>query len=112
MTASRARRSGGPAPVLQQTERFQGSSRRLLNTHRLALESEQSGISTLAELRRQREVIRHTRDTLGEADGYIEKAQRTLRGMARRVATNKVITGGIVVVLVLMIVLILFIKLR
>jgi vesicle transport through interaction with t-SNAREs 1 len=32
----------------------------------------------------QREQILNTRDTLMEADGYVDKSLRTLKGMARR----------------------------
>ena len=36
----------------------------------------------------QREQILNTRDTLMEADGYVDKSLRTLKGMARRFGLN------------------------
>jgi vesicle transport through interaction with t-SNAREs protein 1 len=59
-----------------------------------------------------------------EADGYVDKSLRTLKGMARRcvlsvdtlimyrMQTNKLITGGIITVLVVIIVLVLWAKIR
>ncbi|RKP25736.1 snare region anchored in the vesicle membrane C-terminus-domain-containing protein [Syncephalis pseudoplumigaleata] len=70
--------------LLSGTDRLQQSTRRLEEGHRLALETEALGASILGDLRAQREQIQHTRDTLHEADSYVDKAQRTLRGMARR----------------------------
>jgi len=92
------------------TERLNRASERLVESHRMALETEQSGIATLQELRRQREQIEHTRNTLRDADSSIDRAQRTLRGMARRLATNKVITAAIIVILIILIILTLYLK--
>lgn len=50
-----------------------------------ALESTESiGAGILGDLRGQREQIIHTRNTLLDADSSIDKASRTLKGMARR----------------------------
>ncbi|KAG0281549.1 hypothetical protein BGZ95_002357 [Linnemannia exigua] len=85
---------------------------RLLNgTDRLAESSRQSlGANILSDLRGQREQIIHTRNTLLEADSSIDKASRTLKGMARRMATNKLITASIIVVLVFLILFVLYRK--
>ncbi|KAI9139203.1 t-SNARE [Paraphysoderma sedebokerense] len=98
--------------LMMGTDRLNKASERLMDSHRIALETEQSGISTLQELRRQREQIEHTRNSLREADSYIDKAQRTLRGMARRLATNKMITAAIILILVILILLTLYLKFR
>jgi hypothetical protein len=68
-----------------------------------------------------------------EADGYVDKSLRTLKGMARRyffrltlgfdislmdkglisrMQTNKLITGGIITILILIIVLVVWAKVR
>ncbi|KAF9338719.1 hypothetical protein BGZ91_008093 [Linnemannia elongata] len=68
------------------------------------------GANILSDLRGQREQIIHTRNTLLEADSSIDKASRTLKGMARRMATNKLITASIIAVLVLLILFVLYSK--
>ncbi|KAI9591177.1 snare region anchored in the vesicle membrane C-terminus-domain-containing protein [Syncephalis fuscata] len=97
--------------MLDGTDRLNQSTRRLEEGHRLALETEALGTSILGDLRSQREQIQHTRDTLHEADSYVDKAQRTLRGMARRMATNRLITAAIILILVALIMLVLYSKL-
>ncbi|KAI8885913.1 V-snare-domain-containing protein [Backusella circina FSU 941] len=70
--------------LLSGTERLGQSSRRLEDSHRLALETEGIGINILSTLKGQRETMVRARDTLAEADSYIDKASKTLKGMARR----------------------------
>jgi vesicle transport through interaction with t-SNAREs protein 1 len=70
--------------LLSGTDRLERSSKRLQDSHRMALETEDIGRSTLQDLGRQRETITHTRDTLLESEGYTDRSIKTLRGMARR----------------------------
>lgn len=70
--------------LLNGTDRLGESSRRLEDSHRLALETESIGVNVLRTLKGQRETLLRTRDTLGEADSYIDKSSRTLKVMARR----------------------------
>lgn len=70
--------------LLNGTDRLAESSRRLQDSHKIALETESLGAGILSDLRGQREQIIHTRNTLLEADSNIDKASRTLKGMARR----------------------------
>lgn len=70
--------------LLNGTDRLERSSNRLRDSHRMALETEEVGRNTLADLGRQRETIGHTRDTLLESEGYTDRSIKTLRGMARR----------------------------
>ncbi|SAM02109.1 hypothetical protein [Absidia glauca] len=70
--------------LLNGTDRLGESSRRLEGSHRLALETESIGVNILSTLKGQRETLLRTRDTLGEADSYIDKSSRTLKVMARR----------------------------
>ncbi|CAG8522359.1 5066_t:CDS:2 [Diversispora eburnea] len=72
------------AKLLSGTERLADSSRRIQDSHRIALETETIGANVLEDIRRQREQILHSRNTLMEADSYIDKAQRTLNNMRRR----------------------------
>ncbi len=73
-------------------------------------EIENIGISTLEDLNRQREQILRTRDTLSTADAWIGKSQSVLKSMFRRMATNKMISMGIIGLLVLLILLIVWVK--
>ncbi|KAG0251452.1 hypothetical protein BG011_007606 [Mortierella polycephala] len=97
--------------LLNGTDRLAESSRRLQDSHKIALETESLGAGILTDLRGQREQIIHSRNTLLEADSNIDKASRTLKGMARRMATNKLITASIIAVLVFLILFVLYSKL-
>ncbi|KAI8343243.1 snare region anchored in the vesicle membrane C-terminus-domain-containing protein [Chlamydoabsidia padenii] len=97
--------------LLNGTDRLGESSRRLEASHRLALETENIGVNILGTLKGQRETLLRTRDTLGEADSYIDKSSRTLKVMARRMATNKIIIGVIILLLVAIIILVIWSKL-
>ncbi|CAI2177267.1 14593_t:CDS:10 [Funneliformis geosporum] len=80
------------ARLLSGTELLADSSRRLQDSHKIALETETIGANVLEDIRRQRDQILHTRNTLMEADSYIDKAQRTLKGMARRRGGRRLVT--------------------
>lgn len=98
--------------LLSGTDRLDRSSQRLKASQALANETEAIGASTLADLHRQRETIDHTIGTLQESEGYVDRSVKTLRGMARRMATNRVITIAIITVLVLLIVAVIYSKFR
>jgi vesicle transport through interaction with t-SNAREs 1 len=70
--------------LLSGTERLQRSSGRLMESQRIANETEAVGASTLANLQGQRETILHTRGTLLQSETQVERSVKTLRGMARR----------------------------
>ncbi|BFZ64523.1 t-SNARE VTI1 [Saitoella coloradoensis] len=70
--------------LLTATDRLERSSQRLRDSQRIAHETEDIGAGILGDLRGQREQIVNTRNTLMEADGYVDKSLRTLKGMARR----------------------------
>ena len=70
--------------LLSGTDRLDRSSQRLRDSQRVANETEDIGRDTLADLQLQRETIQHTRGTLLESEGYVDRSVKTLRGMARR----------------------------
>jgi len=70
--------------LLKGTERLERSSGRLRESQRVALQTEEIGRNTLADLGRQRETIVRTRGALDESEGYTDRSIKTLRGMARR----------------------------
>ncbi|KAH6618847.1 t-SNARE [Boeremia exigua] len=98
--------------LLSGTDRLNRSSGRLRESQRIALETEQIGAGTLSDLHRQRETIEHTRSTLLESESYTDRSIKTLRGMARRMATNRIITIAIITVLVLLIIAVIWSKFR
>ncbi|KAG8779531.1 hypothetical protein FRC12_024143 [Ceratobasidium sp. 428] len=97
--------------LLAGTQTLADSSRRLEDSHRIALETEDVGTDILRSLRVQREQIEHTRDTLQTADRSIDKASGTLKQMIRRMYQQRYVTWAIVAVLVILIGLILWFKL-
>lgn len=70
--------------LLSGTDRLERSSGRLRESQRIALETEDIGRNTLADLSRQRETIEHTRGTLLESEAYTDRSNKTLKTMARR----------------------------
>ncbi|PNY26402.1 Vesicle transport v-SNARE protein vti1 [Tolypocladium capitatum] len=98
--------------LLSGTDRLDRSTQRLKSSQALASETEAIGADTLANLYGQREMIQHTHDTLLNSEGYVDRSVKTLRGMARRMATNRVITISIITVLVLLIVAVVVSKFR
>ncbi|KAK8129627.1 hypothetical protein PG999_002007 [Apiospora kogelbergensis] len=111
--------AGGPDAQTEQrqqllsgTDRLDRSTQRLRNSQALANETEAIGASTLADLHVQRERISHTGNILLESEGYVDRSVKTLRGMARRMATNRVITIAIITVLVLLIFAVIYSKFK
>jgi len=72
------------ARLLNGTDKLSDSSRRLEESHRIALETEDLGADILGNLRGQREQIEGTRDRLYQADRNIDRASGTLGKMIRR----------------------------
>ena len=70
--------------LLSGTERLGRSGERLRESQRIALETEQVGADTLADLHQQRNVIENTHRNLLQSEGYVDRSVKTLRGMARR----------------------------
>lgn len=70
--------------LLASSSTLQTSSNRLDNAQRTALETEELGEGIMGDLRRQREQLEGTRDTLGEADLSVGRATGTLKKMVRK----------------------------
>ncbi|OAA46186.1 t-SNARE [Metarhizium rileyi] len=98
--------------LLSGTDRLDRSTQRLKASQQLAYETEAIGASTLSDLGIQRERIQRTHETLLDSEGYVDRSVKTLRGMARRMATNKMITIAIITVLVLLIIAVIISKFR
>lgn len=98
--------------LLSGTERLDRSTQRLKASQALANETEAIGANTLAQLQQQRETIDHTTRVLYESEGYVDRSIKSLKGIARRMATNRVITIAIITVLVLLIIAVIFSKFK
>lgn len=92
--------------LLQSNASLERSSERLRESSRIATETEQIGANIMLDLRGQREQLNNSRQTLFEADGYVDKSIQTLKSMTRRMAANKIITYAIIAVLILLILLV------
>ncbi|KAH8089878.1 vesicle transport v-snare protein vti1 [Cristinia sonorae] len=97
--------------LLAGTALLEDGSRRLMDSQRIALETEEQGADILRSLRVQREQIQNSRDTLQRADNSIDRASGTLKKMIRRMYQQRVVTAAIIIVLVLLIGIILWAKL-
>lgn len=69
--------------LLAGTQSLDESTRRLENSQRVALETEDMGADILRSLRVQREQIEHSRVVLGNAEGHVDRSNKTLKGMVR-----------------------------
>lgn len=97
--------------LLTGSQSLQDSTKRLQDSQRVALETEELGGDILRSLRVQREQIEHSRNMLGNAEGSVDRASGTLKSMVRTMYKQRVITGAIVIVLVLLIIFIVWRKL-
>ncbi|GAA6011287.1 hypothetical protein JCM10207_008288 [Rhodosporidiobolus poonsookiae] len=97
--------------LLSATDKLADGQRRLEDSHRLALETEEVGTGILRDLRTQRDTLEHTRDTLYDADGSIDRASSTLQKMIRRAYQQRAVTYAIIGILSLLILYVLFSKL-
>lgn len=98
--------------LLSGTDRLDRSSQRIRNSQRLAEETYNIGASTLGNLQEQRERIIGISGNLSESEGYVDRSVKTLRGMARRMATNRIITIAIITVLVILILAVIYSKFK
>eukprot|EP00127_Corallochytrium_limacisporum_P003110 Clim_evm39s146 gene=Clim_evmTU39s146 len=95
--------------LVQATDTMNQSSGRILNSQRLAAESEQIGVDILNSLGEQRSTIERTGRHLDEADEELGQASRVLRTMKRRVLGTKVIRYLLIALVLLLIALIIYI---
>ncbi|KAF5208418.1 Vesicle transport v-snare [Thalictrum thalictroides] len=98
--------------LLMSTERLNHSSDRIKESRRTMLETEELGVSILQDLHGQRQSLLHAHDTLHGVDDNIGRSRKILTAMSRRMDRNKYLIGSIITVLVIVIILILYFKLR
>ncbi|KAG6888358.1 hypothetical protein C0995_009051 [Termitomyces sp. Mi166 len=99
------------ARLLVGTQSLEDSSRRLRDTQRIALETEDQGADILRTLRGQRETIETARDTLRSADSNIDRAHGTVKKMIRQMYKQRFILGAMTVFIICLVIVILYFKL-
>ncbi|GAA6059819.1 hypothetical protein JCM10212_003731 [Sporobolomyces blumeae] len=98
--------------LLNSTQVLHSSSNRLDNAHRLAAENEEIGQGVLNSLVGQRIQLQGANEALDEADSSVTRASRTINQMIRTAYRQRITIGVFIVVLVILIGLILWRKLR
>ncbi|KAJ6369925.1 hypothetical protein OIU76_028229 [Salix suchowensis] len=98
--------------LMTTTEKLNQSGDRIKDSRRTMLETEELGVSILQDLHQQRQSLLHAHNTLHGVDDNIGKSKRVLTAMSRRLNKNKWIIAAIVAVLVVVIGLILYFKLK
>jgi len=96
--------------LLVGNEKLGQTSDRLTNAQRIANQNEQIGTAVLTDLHGQRQQLMRTSNRLDEVDDNVKTSRTILTGMARRVATNKLILALIIVLLIGAIALIIYMK--
>lgn len=93
--------------LLQNNLSLERLSQRLQDSQRIALETERIGLGILNDLTYQRDQISGARNTLSQAELYVDRLVSTLKSMGRRLVANKFISYAIIAVLILLIFLVL-----
>ncbi|EGC33843.1 v-SNARE family protein [Dictyostelium purpureum] len=96
--------------LLSGSNMLDSTSDRLLRTHQISEQNQQIGENILMDLGKQGQQLRGMRDKLDETDDNIKSARKIMTGMARRLATNKVILSFIILLLLGIIALIICLK--
>ncbi|EKM80383.1 hypothetical protein AGABI1DRAFT_113574 [Agaricus bisporus var. burnettii JB137-S8] len=97
--------------LLSGTNILEDGTKRLQESQRIALETEEQGAGILRDLRGQREQIENSRGTLWRADVAVDRASSKLKTMIRRMYQQRAVTYSIIAVLVLLVIIIVWEKL-
>lgn len=100
------------ARLMMSTEKLDKSSSGITEGRKTMLETEELGVSILQDLHQQRQSLLHANDTLHGADNNISRSKRILTNISRRMNRNKYIIGGIIAVLIVVVILVLYFKLK
>jgi len=73
-------------------------------------ETTETGKQTATQLQTQRELMKNARDNLRDADDFLSRSRNTLLRMRRRVVTNKLISGLIILLEIGLIGLVIYLK--
>ncbi|XP_072313516.1 vesicle transport through interaction with t-SNAREs homolog 1B [Eucyclogobius newberryi] len=84
------------ALLLQGNESLNNATQSIERSQRIAVETEQIGTDIIEELGGQREQLDRSRDKLVNTGENLTRSRKILRNMARRLATNKLLLGIII----------------
>ncbi|KAI5065160.1 hypothetical protein GOP47_0019855 [Adiantum capillus-veneris] len=98
--------------LLMSTDRINQTGDRIKDSKRVMLETEELGVSILQDLHQQRQTLLHATDTLHGVDDNLGKSKKILKNMANRMGRNKFIMGGLIALLLVVIAVVLYFKLR
>uniref|UniRef100_A0AAY3ZU83 t-SNARE coiled-coil homology domain-containing protein n=1 Tax=Denticeps clupeoides TaxID=299321 RepID=A0AAY3ZU83_9TELE len=82
--------------LIQGTQYLNEASQSIERSSRIAAESEQIGTDIIEELGGQREQLERSRDRLVHTGENLSKSRKVLRAMSRRLVTNKLLLGVII----------------
>lgn len=82
--------------LLQGTESLNNASQSIERSQRIANETEHIGTDIIEELGEQREQLDRTRNRLVNTGENLSRSRKILRAMARRLVTNKLLLGVII----------------
>lgn len=84
------------ALLLQGTESLNNASQSIERSQRIAAETEHIGTDIIEELGEQREQLDRTRNRLVNTGENLSRSRKVLRAMSRRLVTNKLLLGVII----------------
>ncbi|XP_061897221.1 vesicle transport through interaction with t-SNAREs homolog 1B [Entelurus aequoreus] len=84
------------ALLLQGTESLNNASQSIERSQRLAAETEHVGTDIIEELGEQREQLNRSRNRLVNTGENLSRSRKILRSMSRRLMTNKLLLGVII----------------
>lgn len=84
------------ALLLQGTESLNNATQSIERSKRIANETEQIGTDIIEELGEQREQLDRTRNRLVDTGENLSRSRKILRAMSRRLVTNKLLLGVII----------------
>ncbi|KAK2853172.1 hypothetical protein Q7C36_008373 [Tachysurus vachellii] len=83
--------------LIQGSESLNNATQSIARSQRIAVESENIGTDIIEELGQQREQLDRTRDRLVHTGENLSRSRKILRTMSRRVMTNKLLLGIIII---------------
>ncbi|XP_072341268.1 vesicle transport through interaction with t-SNAREs homolog 1B isoform X1 [Scyliorhinus torazame] len=85
------------ALLLQGTDGLNRATQSIDRSHRIAAETDQIGSDIIEELGGQREQLERSKDRLINTGENLSRSRKMLRAMSRRVMTNKLLLGIIII---------------
>ncbi|KAH7435317.1 hypothetical protein KP509_06G059500 [Ceratopteris richardii] len=98
--------------LLKSTDRLNQTGDRIKDSTRIMLETEEIGVTILGDLHSQRQTLLRATDTLHGVDDNLGKSKKILKNMSNRMSRNKCIMVGLIALLLVIIAVVLYFKLR